>query len=260
MKRSLWIWALLVPVLLFRGAPALDACTVLEVAKPEQAVRQAEVIVRVRAAGYSVPPGEREDDRGLGIVTFDVLEVLRGKGVPRSLELPGILTSFDDFNDREIPYDFVRPGGRHGNCWAYEYRHGAEFLLLLDRKDDGTYAVDWLPLAPINEQLRGPDDPWLWWVRGAVGAIGDSLLPKAYASFRRGAGLEVLVVSSNGKPLPGRVLSLCPLREGVALSEEIAARDGFLPTQLAPIGIDTTRNGRAPNTVVVLLNPVCFDC
>jgi hypothetical protein len=39
----------------------------------------------------------------------------------------------DDRNDRPVPYDFIRPGGRGGNCFALAYRPGAEYLLLLRR-------------------------------------------------------------------------------------------------------------------------------
>jgi hypothetical protein len=32
------------------------------------------------------------------------------------------------------------------------------------------YAVNWAPLAPVNEQLRSSDDPWVQWVRAQVRA------------------------------------------------------------------------------------------
>ncbi len=48
-------------------------------------------------------------------------------------------------------------------------RQGAEFLLMLKKGADGSYAVNWYPLGPVNEQLRSGEDPWLLWVRDQVG-------------------------------------------------------------------------------------------
>jgi hypothetical protein len=79
--------------------------------------------------------------------------------------LPGALSEGDDFNDQPVPYNFVRPGGRHGSCFAYYYRAGAEFLFMLKKQQTGEYTVYWYALGPVNEQLRSTDDPWLLWVR-----------------------------------------------------------------------------------------------
>ena len=35
---------------------------------------------------------------------------------------------------------------------------------MLRRGRDGAYTVNWYALGPVNEQLRGPGDPWLQWV------------------------------------------------------------------------------------------------
>jgi len=35
------------------------------------------------------------------------------------LILNGQLEDRDDYNDRGVPYEFVRPGGRKGNCYAH---------------------------------------------------------------------------------------------------------------------------------------------
>ena len=101
------------------------------------------------------------------MVQFTVLEVLRGGDAPGSLQVAGILGERDDFNDRPVPYDFVRRGGRGGSCFATEYRNGGEFLLFLKKETDG-YTPYWAALAPVHEQLRSDDDPWLLWVREAV--------------------------------------------------------------------------------------------
>jgi len=85
--------------------------------------------------------------------------------VPSPLLIEGTVTPDDDFTDRPSPYDFVRPRGRGGSCYATEYREGARFLLLLNRAADGSLTPYWAALAPTNEQLHPGDDPWLAAVR-----------------------------------------------------------------------------------------------
>jgi hypothetical protein len=87
------------------------------------------------------------------------------------VEFNGELNQRDDPNDRPAPYGFVRPGGRHGNCFALGYRSGGEYLLLLRRTEHPSSAQPndltpyWSPLAPTNEQLfGGTSDPWFAWV------------------------------------------------------------------------------------------------
>ena len=79
--------------------------------------------------------------------------------------LPGFLVDKDDYSDDPAPRTFVRWNGRGGGCYADDYRRGGQFLLCLRRTSAGTYTVRWSPLAPLNEQLGGDDDPWLAWVR-----------------------------------------------------------------------------------------------
>lgn len=162
-------------VLLLAGSPRLDACSRVGSPDPEPMVEQADVIVRARAAGYHVPPpedGELWDDdlEMVSRIRFEVLEILKGDGVPGHLDLSGTLTDRDDPNDHPPPYEFVRPAGRRGNCWAYEYRRGGEFLLLLHHRGDGKLTVDWYALGAVNEQIEGPLDPWVMWVRGFLAA------------------------------------------------------------------------------------------
>ena len=97
-------------------------------------------------------------------IRFKVNEVVKGQDLPQELVINGYLTDFDDFNDRSVPYDFVRPGGRHGNCTAYEYKRGAEFLLFL-KKSEGKLSPYWDALSPTNEQLHSKTDPWISWVK-----------------------------------------------------------------------------------------------
>jgi hypothetical protein len=100
-------------------------------------------------------------------VRFEITEVLRGSVQDRQLTLQGTLVDGDDFNPLPVPYRMVRLAGQRGDCFASEYRTGAEYLQLLTENWSGLTAR-WWPLAPSNEQLRGPDDPWLAWVRDRV--------------------------------------------------------------------------------------------
>jgi hypothetical protein len=99
-----------------------------------------------------------------GLIALDVVETLKGEAIPTTFAIRGRLVEQDDFNDRPAPYDFVRRGGRSGNCFAYGYREGAEYLLFL-RETNHVMAPYWAALAPVNEQVRSKDDPWIQWVR-----------------------------------------------------------------------------------------------
>ena len=137
---------------------------------PRAIVREAEMIVRATAAEYVTPPADpRVHTTGVpdSVVRFKVVDVLKGQDVPDQLTLNGYLSDKDDFNDVPMPYNFVRPNGRSGSCFANTYRQGADFLLLLKRSGR-SFTVNWSALAPVNEQLKSADDPWLTWVRGEV--------------------------------------------------------------------------------------------
>lgn len=100
---------------------------------------------------------------------FAVLELLKGRLSSPTIEFTGALSERDDPNDRAVPYDFIRPGGRSGNCYAREYRVGAEYLLLLRRGEHKWQPKEltpsWAPVSPTNEQLFGSaSDPWFVWV------------------------------------------------------------------------------------------------
>jgi hypothetical protein len=66
----------------------------------------------------------------LSHIDFTVLEVLKGELPSRTLRFNGVTSERDDRNDAAVPYQFVRPAGRQGNCFALEYRIGGEYLLL----------------------------------------------------------------------------------------------------------------------------------
>jgi hypothetical protein len=126
----------------------------------DQLVARADAIVVATAARYEIQPAQP----GNGLIEFDVEEILSGHPQP-IVRIDGRLVARDDFNDKTPPYTFVRPAGRHGDCHASEYREGGRFLLLLKQSRDGSLTPYWEALAPTNEQLHGPDDPWLTIVR-----------------------------------------------------------------------------------------------
>jgi hypothetical protein len=163
-----------VGLLLVLGVAPASPCTVVgPLPTPRALVQQAQVIVRVRAEGLSDRPGKPGTMAGAPTqVRFTVLEVLKGTLSSEELSFNGALRADDDLNDRPVPYDFVRPGGRAGNCFAMDYRIGAEYLLLLRRSEHPAFAQAeeltpyWGALSPTNEQLlAGRNDPWLAWVR-----------------------------------------------------------------------------------------------
>ena len=134
-------------------------------------VIEADVIVRASVMGYTPPdPSEylgplRRGD--LGTVRLGVIEVLRGSEPEEDLTVPGRIVEEDDFNPDPVPYRMVRRSGQRGDCYARDYRMDGEYLFPLEDGGRGLTPM-WAPLAPINEQIRGPDDPWVEWVRGQL--------------------------------------------------------------------------------------------
>ncbi len=133
-------------------------------------VREADIIVRVVArdsvTGFLSDPDHWPNRDGHGVI-FEIREILRGPFDGARLMMPGMLVDRDDFNPGPVPYRMVRRTGQRGDCIAREYRRGAEYLLLL-RRIGASLTPYWAALAPVNEQIRGGDDPWLLWVRSAL--------------------------------------------------------------------------------------------
>jgi hypothetical protein len=157
------------------ATPAWPCSVVGPLPAPQQLVSRAEVIVRARAERLADAPGRQGHLAGGPTqVVFSVLEVLKGALASNMIEFNGSLEEREDPNDRPVPYDFIRPGGRRGNCFALGYQQGAEYLLFLKRADHQSYSEPhdltpyWSPLAPTNEQLSGAMDPWLRWVINEV--------------------------------------------------------------------------------------------
>jgi len=147
-----------------------------EASDPRLLLAGADVIVRAVAVTYH---GHYEGKEPAGeevippLVEFKVLEVLKGEDVPELLHAPGQLIGVDDFNPPTMPLHSIRPTGRGGSCYAYYYKKGGEFLLVL-RKKGSELTPYWASMAATNQQLRGADDPWLHWVRQQLLSAGAS--------------------------------------------------------------------------------------
>jgi hypothetical protein len=126
-------------------------------------VREASAVVRAVATRAEARPLTPGSEPGWGTVHFRVVETIRGS-VPAELSLEGRVVDQDDFNSGSVPYRFVRSSGTRGDCFAREYRIGAEYLFLL-KETAGRLTPHWWPLGPTNEQITGEADPWVVWVR-----------------------------------------------------------------------------------------------
>ena len=132
------------------------------VERVEANVDSATRIVRVRAIGA---------DSAAHTISFEQLEWIRGTPSTDRLVLPGVVVDTDDFNTHPVPYRTVRPSGQRGSCNTQEYRLGAQYLLLF--RDGAAWSpLHWWPLGPVNEQVRGENDPWVKWVQARVAAKG----------------------------------------------------------------------------------------
>jgi hypothetical protein len=181
MKVKGWIWAGLLLGISTSGEPCDRFCCI----SPGEVVHNADAIVRAVVLGYALEAPTWTNGEPDSRVRFKTIEVVKGSDVPQTIDLSGELTDQDDFNDDKVPYTFVRPDGRHGNCFATSYRVGAEFLLMLKRRPDGAYTVNWYSLGPVNEQLRSADDPWLVWVREQTRRIRlDVAFSRTYSARR----------------------------------------------------------------------------
>ena len=139
------------------GVRAVHACTAL--LKPvDQVIRESEAVVRARVVAWDA--SMRSDP---GRVTLRVLEVLKGSYDRPFVTVPGQIRDYRSDPARRPPYEQIDCVGRVpgcANCFAQSYKDGVEYLLLL--KGGTPY---WAPLSPTNEEVSGPDDPWVVWVR-----------------------------------------------------------------------------------------------
>ncbi len=148
----------------------IRTCSIMKLTTSEELVEQAYVIVQAKAVDYEKRPDDSDwstDITSSPIIRFKVEEIIKGiKNIPNTLLINGYLNQYDDFNDHPPPYNFVRPNGRFGSCFANTYKQNASFLLFLNNE----YTPYWDSLTPVNEQLHSPpfDDKWLQWVKQRV--------------------------------------------------------------------------------------------
>jgi len=163
--------ALLLPILSLCNQHQF-ACTRSEPIVPQEMVVGADAIVIGTAIDYAKPsePTKATFPPPLTPLRFRVDEILKGQKNLKQIELVGYFVESDDYNDAEPPYSFVRPSGRMGGCWSYQYKKEGRYLLFLSH---GKAGIDLYPdpLAPVNEQLHPGTDPWLTWVRGVLDGL-----------------------------------------------------------------------------------------
>lgn len=138
-------------VSLLLGTDAI-ACKVSHVDTAREITRDASVILLVR-----VPDKKFEQ---VSPIKMTVLAVLKGHFSNKTVVVRGQTARYHGPNDRTIPYDLVRRGGRFGNCFAEDYKPRGQFLLFLRNGE-----VRWSPLAATNEEVSGLRDPWVVWVK-----------------------------------------------------------------------------------------------
>ena len=160
-------------VLLCSGLKAV-ACSSPGPHTNEQLVSEAETIVIARAVSGtlehfgnpnwpSVEMMQFHDHLGPGPqVTFEVIRTLKGPAPTARFTLVGSLRYFGP-NKESAPYKLARPGAQTGMCFAYDYKLGGAFLLLL--KGGTPY---WSEVRPTNEEIRGERDRWLRWVEARL--------------------------------------------------------------------------------------------
>lgn len=171
------------------AAPLLDSrCSVLNVETGEHIIRPtktagqlvdgADVIVRAVALRQFSRPDVQQS-----LMAFRVVEVLSGSDVPDSLAFMGWADERDEYNRGAVPYHEGRPGLLGGSCYAFNYKPEAEYLFILRRGGYGLTPYHSL-FSPTNEQVRGPEDPWLLWVRQRIRSP-ERLLPAPERSAER---------------------------------------------------------------------------
>jgi hypothetical protein len=125
---------LLVTVAIVGGVQSALACFAAPT-DPHTLVRNADVIVRVRASAVSDAPSTSSTRMGAeSLVHLGVLEHLKGEALC-AITVAGTLSDRPDVNERPVPYGMVRRGGLGGGCYAHNYQHGSEYLLLLKKVD-----------------------------------------------------------------------------------------------------------------------------
>ena len=160
--------SLCLTALLFLAASPSIACQVRKVDAPDALILRADAIYRANANEYVAPININNLAKS-ALVTFTILETIKGP-LKKSIQFPGVVTELNDKNDMPVPYNFVRPAGRSGHCFATSYKIGQEYLLFI--KGGTPY---WSRLAPTNEEVAGKTDAWVVWARQNTARLSRNL-------------------------------------------------------------------------------------
>jgi ankyrin repeat protein len=139
------LWGVCIPGNIF-------ACKVTHVYTATEITDRADVILLVKVPDEIITK--------FSPIEMQVLEIVKGDFKTKTVTIFGVTARYYGHNDGAPPYDIVRPGGRGGSCHADDYKPGGQFLLFLKGGD-----VYWAALAATNEEVSGPNDPWVVWVR-----------------------------------------------------------------------------------------------
>jgi len=135
-------------------------------------VRDTQVIVLAKAV--KVFPSQDRTPR----IEFDIVKVLKGDLKARTLTSMG----WNRWEGGSNPEDFsnVRRGALSGACNAYDYKLDLLYVLFINGQD-GQWGVSGPPFCRINEDVAGPDAPWVKAVTHyiRIAALGAVELQKA---------------------------------------------------------------------------------
>src|SRR3712207_148032 len=102
------------------GFCSTDPPTEFSVARTRRIVRGSEVVVRAvmvgSANGRTLKTGDPDT------LAFEVREVPKGYAVPDTLQIPGVVADWDDFQEGPVPYPSHRLRYSEGSCVNMFYR------------------------------------------------------------------------------------------------------------------------------------------
>ncbi|MET3109359.1 hypothetical protein AAKU67_004067 [Oxalobacteraceae bacterium GrIS 2.11] len=152
-----------------QGEPVGSAAT-----SAKNLVKNSDLIVLAKATGYV-----SLDDLKIAVpdlpsfntlypeVQFELVGTLKGE-FDKPIKIRGWLWEKSQLaRNQAVPYIEVGRTGQ-GLCFAFDYRIGETYLFLL-KNSNGTLSPYWRALAPTNEFVVGPDDPWVVWIRHELG-------------------------------------------------------------------------------------------
>lgn len=101
-------------------------------------------------------------ETSIAIIELEVIETLKGKPPSGRLRVAGKIVEQTARHYGEVPYRAARRSA-DAPCFAYDYSMGKDYVLFI-----AGGILYYAPLAPLNEEITGNDDPWLKWVRAEI--------------------------------------------------------------------------------------------